>query len=266
MEAYTTLVNVDEGTAPKLISFIAGLMDDGPGAAFLKECNEIIDEQKTAALVTKILSQSEVILACEVESDAEGCFQAIVSILFSMESEEERHRIVESIVSTIVSTTELKRLRLKILVSLFNMLVSATSKFAVLIALLKYANETGQSSLVSKYHERVADWIVQWSLQPSSSRELYQLFSEILSKDGQAALSLAFLVKYLDTFTGQAYPPEVESLCKTAVLSAISSPVDSFQDRSKLYDTLSKQSFGGSELGKLTELLRILCGCSRSTP
>ena len=54
--------------------------------------------------------------------------------MFSLKSEAERQPLVETILSHITSSTESKtRLRLKILVSLFNMLVSSTSKNNVLI-------------------------------------------------------------------------------------------------------------------------------------
>lgn len=66
-------------------------------------------------------------------------------------------------------------------------------------------------------------------------------------------------MKYLDSYTGQSYPADVQKRVEDAVLSAVRSPVHAYNDRLKLYETLSKQQFGSTDLGKLVELLGILC-------
>ena len=56
-------------------------------------------------------------------------------------------------------------------------------------------------------------------------------------------------MKYLDTYTGQTYPADVQKLVQEAVISAVRSPVHAYEDRSQLYETLAKQQFGASDLG-----------------
>ena len=114
-------------------------------------------------------------------------------------------------------------------------------------------------------------WIKQWKLDTAAQREMYQLISDILSQvprlpfslpccfapsmnsplcistaqdNGDAAIALVYLVKYLDTFVGMSYPAEVQKRTIDAALSAVRSPVASYRDRSKLYEALAKQQFG----------------------
>ena len=148
-----------------------------------------------------------------------------------------------------------------------------------------------QSSVVSKFHDKVSFWINEWKLPIDDQRELHQLVSDLLSKDGKEEVctymtityyiisylsyhtyhiisyhikcvclptysssykALLYLVKYLDTYTGQTYPADVQKLVQEAVLSAVRSPVYAYEDRSQLYETLAKQQFGASDLGTYT--------------
>jgi hypothetical protein len=49
-----------------------------------------------------------------------------------------------------------------------------------------------------------------------------------------------FLIKYLGTHGGEVYPPAVQELATTAVLSAIKSPVSAFSDRNALLEVSDK--------------------------
>ena len=61
--------------------------------------------------------------------------------------------------------------------------------------------------------------------------------------------ALVYLVKYLDSYVGESYPIDVQKRVEEAVLSAVRSPVHAYDDRLKLYETLSKQQFGSTDLG-----------------
>ena len=61
--------------------------------------------------------------------------------------------------------------------------------------------------------------------------------------------ALVYLVKYLDSYVGESYPIDVQKRVEEAVLSAVRSPVHAYNDRLKLYETLSKQQFGSTDLG-----------------
>ena len=191
-----------------------------------------------------------------------GCFQALISIMFSLDNEQQCREIIERVVGCLISDEKPKssKLRLKVLVSVFNLLVTPATKFFTLKSILSYALKSGQSAAVSKFHEKIDYWVTQWGLDVDSSRELYQLISDILVQDRRgAAAAVMYQVKYLDTFAGQVYPADVQKCATDAVVSAITSPVSFYRERSKLYDTLARQQLGESNLGKLVELLRIIC-------
>merc|ERR1711871_26713 len=199
----------------------------------------------------------------EIESDTVGCFQAVISIMFSLQGDHQP--IVEKIITCLIKDTSNKiSLRLKVLVCVFNMLVTSQSKLAVIKATFKYALDSSQSSVVSKFHDKVSYWINEWKLNIEDQRELYQLISDILGKDGREE-ALVYLVKYLDSYVGESYPIDVQKRVEEAVLSAVRSPVHAYDDRLKLYEALSKQQFGSTDLGKLVELLRILCSDTLQT-
>ena len=79
-------------------------------------------------------------------------------------------------------------------------------------------------------------WVEAWHLSTPDKRELFWTVSNALSKDGQDSIALNFLVKYLNTFVGEAYPDDVRGIIITAVVSAVKSPVSSFPDRATLFE------------------------------
>ena len=65
--------------------------------------------------------------------DAESCFQALVSILYTLEDEDSIQSIIDLTIARLcMNESEKYALRLRILASLFNLLVSIPAKFAVL--------------------------------------------------------------------------------------------------------------------------------------
>jgi hypothetical protein len=105
------------------------------------------------------------------------------------------------------------------------------------VAIFSYASKSGQAGTVAKYNERVDAWISAWNLTIPQQRVLHSLVAEVLGKDlKQASLALIFRVKYLDTFRGEEYPPEVLVLATAALLNGVNSPVTSFKDRNALLE------------------------------
>jgi flavorubredoxin len=71
MEANSTLVNIDEQTAPKLVAFVSSLIDEegeGKGNELLETGNKLIDNRDTKGLIYLILNHSEKIISAEIES------------------------------------------------------------------------------------------------------------------------------------------------------------------------------------------------------
>ena len=53
-----------------------------------------------------------------------------------------------------------------------------------------------QSSVVSKFHDKVSFWINEWKLPIDDQRELHQLVSDLLSKDGKEEVCTYMTITY----------------------------------------------------------------------
>jgi hypothetical protein len=186
--------------------------------------------------------------------EVEGCYQALFSIIYSLGDQSfESPAIIRSIINKLVSNKkDGATRRLNALVVLFNLSFSVESKLEVLngkrinirpflclpylfsffLAILNYATEANLFSLVSHFHTRLEDWISSWTLTVDQQRSLFKIVSSALVKDGQHSQALRVLTKYFQTFKSESnISSEVEQLMKTAVINAVNSPVESFQDR-----------------------------------
>jgi len=252
--SYCNLVNIDADTAPKLVDFIANLLGGGEGsgesAAFLGECKSLTTPDKYSELVLKLLGQHEAVMAMENEGDVEGFFQALLSITLSQDSGaggqsvQETFPAMQKAVEVLTSKVDARgKLRLRTLVSLFNMCFSNQSKHHVMCAIFKYAIASGQTALVHSYHTRVVGWAAEWSLAAGDKRSLFLLVSDVLEANKESSLALSFFVLYLSAFAKDAaLPADAHALAITAVKSAIKSPVTCFRDRSSLLE-VSEFSF-----------------------
>lgn len=261
MSSYTTLVNVDAEAVHKIISCIAQLMPKDEGEAFFEECNAFAEGLDANKLINKLLEKQELIFAMEQTQDIEGLFQAMFSLLYTLgEGNNESPEIVNSIISAIISNQETQtKIRLSVLVILFNLLFVGETKFIVLKAIFDYAKATKQTTLVTHFHTRVEDWIETWHINVESQRILLQMVSAALEQEGQHSLALGLRIKYFSSYKNdESYPAEVEALITTAVLSAIKSPVSSFADRTALLESFNTLKFS-AKLLSLVELLRIVC-------
>lgn len=262
MTSYATLINIDVDIAQKLVSLVASQTTEQDRQTFKQECKDMIDGLQTQNLIEKILPFTENVLQTQSGEEIESFVQAILSIVYSLSDEVNYSAVFESIIKAFSESQTFPRFRLKALVSLFNLILpekSPKSQYEVLIALFSFAKTTGQTGLIVHYHSRIEEWIGAWGLTDLADlRKLYQIVSEILSIGGQTSKALHFLIQFFGTYGSQAFPDDVREVAKTAVLSAIKSPVSSFSDRSALLESFSKQELTG-ELGKLVELLRIIC-------
>lgn len=255
-----TLVNVDVDTAQKLAEFVAALIAGGEGSpatpassSFLAECNKLIEGgaaaesaagrlESSTALVTKFLEQHEAVMAIESDGDVEGYFQAIASLTLSQTADgaglQENLPVVQKAVEALISRTDAKtKLRLRVLVTLFNMSFSGQAKHYVISAIMRYALVTGQTALVLPYHARVVAWAAEWALTAVDKRGLFLLTSDVLTTAKETSLALGFFVLYLSTFSRDAaLPADAHALAISAVISAIKSPVPAFNDRSTLLE------------------------------
>lgn len=258
MEALTTLINVDVEMAPKLVSFIASAIDNAEQSnAFRTTCSEMIHSSQTEALIRKILDHTEDIIHYENFSDAEGCFQALVSILFSIKDQQRSSAIVISMAQAICANKSIPKLRLQILVTLFNLMTSSKEKFEIVKALLKYGSENGLSSVVGQLSGKVDGWIKQWNLSVEDERYLLRLFVDILSNNNEELQARRFLVRFLHTYGSEEFPADVLDIAIKAALAGVTSPPSAIADRNVVLDGLSKQRNNSPDLTLLVGQLRI---------
>lgn len=105
-------------------------------------------------------------------------------------------------------------------------------------ALLEYAVATKQTKQVSHLAGRVDGWAKEWQLAPAAHRQLLKNFAAVQEADGNKALAVKALIKYIQSYKNEAgsYPAEVEALVTQAVVNAVNSPIDAFADRASLLE------------------------------
>lgn len=255
----TTLINVDAGvTANKLKDFIADKIEtQETRTSFLSDCANFIKNKQTEALISKYLEHSKEIFTAENEREAEGCIQAIDSVMETFGGTVDSVSVVRQIIQAITSDEEHPKLRLKGLVTLFNLTSLNQSKFDILTAIFRYAMSTDLSSLVYNFHSNVESWALSWELSLQERRTLFRLVSDLLTAHGKSSLSLRHLIRYFSTFSGEAFPADVEAIALAAVIDAVKSPLAAFSDRSLLFESLKDR--GSGELRILISLLQIVC-------
>lgn len=134
--AGTTVVNVSPDTALNLSEFVCFLVEarrPEAGRSLFAECSAHISGAETELLLAKLVDQTEDVLQAEREADAEGCFQAMVPILFTLQHAEQQARLIRRIIAALTASDSSRAtLRLRVLVSVFNLVVSVAAKYELL--------------------------------------------------------------------------------------------------------------------------------------
>lgn len=149
----TILVNVDVDTAPKLLTYLQSALSPSP---HLAECAKLISEAKTFEFLMSLLQLTDQILLCSTAALApttgtttaavtpkdelissermiEKCYDAFISILFTIHNTTEFNQIIQLMVQKLTENTQDKAtLRLRILVNVYNLLIVVENKFLVL--------------------------------------------------------------------------------------------------------------------------------------
>lgn len=104
--------------------------------------------------------------------------------------------------------------------------------------ILAYSIATQQTGLVAHLFSRVDAWADAWQLSAEARRGLLKNFSAVLQAEGDKALSVKALIKYIQSFKAEtgSYPAEVEAQVAQALVNAVNSPVDAFADRVALLE------------------------------
>jgi hypothetical protein len=271
----TTLVNVDADTATKLIEFIGDISED---ESFKTECRGLVEKSDGAGLVARLLSKEKAIFALGEDLDIEGCFMTIASVMLIYRNETDD--VVQKFIDVLCSSKGKEDkvfLRLKLLVTVFNMVSVTSAKHTLICSTLNYAMNTQQESETKPFIERVDGWVKAWKLDPFKNQELtflaYNVAKSISEKQdgignsssssGKADNNLKYLISYLNSFPkDSALPDSVVSTTVPLIVEALKGSASaSFEQRSALLEGLQSSAVAnaGEPLKSLLALLSIVC-------
>mmetsp|Transcript_9855 Transcript_9855/g.13376 ORF Transcript_9855/g.13376 Transcript_9855/m.13376 type:complete len:414 (-) Transcript_9855:209-1450(-) len=200
---------------------------DTPSKRFVLECQALLEQAAWAPLLTKLLVQSGVLFSSPKasEKDAETCYLIISNIVTKLSGQDAVDAAKKIAASVTGEVKESTQVRLRILMSLFNLIQFPQGKLAVLLDMLKYGKEANLGDLlVGVVSRRVEQWVKDWELDVKACRALYlalaELFKDVASRD-----HFSFLVKYLATFEGcEVGPEEIEAEVVAAAAEFIAAP------------------------------------------
>eukprot|EP00959_Pyramimonas_sp_CCMP1952_P002231 46274-Pyramimonas_sp.AAC.1 len=181
-----------------------------------------------------------------------------MSNIVSKLPEKEALAAAEAIAAKIAAETSNSSLRLKILLSLFNMVEYPYGKYTVFMHLIRYAQKAQVAELLLPSLKKVEGWVKDWGLGSEESRALYLAVANLCSGQPSASKEhLHYLVKYLATFENTEFSLDtVRDAVVRAAVEFISAP-DVFQ--CDMLDMVSVQKLqGDAALGPLFKLLSLM--------
>ncbi len=196
-----------------------------------------------------------------------GCFQGIMAVMLmnSVETKETVQAFLNAILSksgelTEEETINRNQLKLKILVTLFNMLSVGELKYETIVMIFRYAIDTNQSEAVVPYHTYAEQWIEKWGLDASQIQGLSIIIYESLRVSPTTiSNSHVFMRKYLSTFdkttvlSGEGLDRALSSF-----IEAIKAPLGAFEQRKLLLECISADQTKGSDLSAIYALLSVI--------
>jgi len=213
-------------------------------------------------------------MAFEEATDVEGCFRALISIILRI-GEDKTGAAITEMISRLVSVTDHQavgskcRLRLQLLLVLFNLLSLGSIKYSTIMAVLKYAMDTKQAPGVAAFHTRVLGWCNTWTLSVEQKRNMFSLVRNLLQvcpSTVNTTESRNYILQYLSTFPNDAaLPTDAANYIVSAVTEFVTTPAASFSERATLLDSLTEKHVSTHQkLQQLRALLVIVCNGSLS--
>lgn len=237
---------------------------DEAEAEFYVQCKSLLDSNDISSLVKKVIEHKEALFEQSSDTDAEGCFSIISSLVSSFVKEQSDRKALIKVFADALTDGKSgdPTLRLKIVTNLYNLLEPRSmDRYDVFMVLAKFAAESGQLGLVYRYIKDVDP--KAWHLELEETRALYKRVSEITRDSASPdvrATSQSYIVKLLATYEGQKNLSEVKAFAAEGVIGAIQSAVSSFTTSESLIEfSAVKQLEGDSnETYKRTfELLQV---------
>lgn len=209
----TTIVPTsEEDPALSVVRFAAELSwaDAGPEVAeghvsrLFVEAQESIIQNRWLDLASLVLASADVIFSKASEKDLECVYTVICHLVKKPESLDQVHEMAELIATKVTQQpNEKPALRLKILFNLYNLLENPYSQFFVYMKALNLAVIGKVTDHVVPSFKKMDDFLKEWNLGIKDKRDLFLTVANILKDNKSSAKeSFDYLVKYLETFTG----------------------------------------------------------------
>lgn len=230
---------------------------DSPAKLFVSSCEALMEQGAWTTLLQEMLERSGALFSKAGEADAE-CSFLVMSNIVSKLPEKEALAAAEAIATKIAGETSNSSLRLKFLLSLFNMVEYPAGKYTVFTHVLRYAQSAQVAELLLPSIKKVETWVKDWGLSNDESRAVYLAVANLCSGQSSASKEhLHYLVKYLSTFESTEFSLDtVRDEVVRAAVEFISAP-DVFQ--CDMLDMVSVQKLqGDAALGPLFTLLSLM--------
>lgn len=268
----TTLVNIDVTASERIAKMLGSLSADGE--AFSNECKKYLVDGKVSnveKLVELFLSRHNEIVESDMNTSeyvspiSDNVFQGIVSVVLDNTNSnvELMSKLIDNVVTSIAiktDNTNANKIRLNVMLQVYNMVYHNNIKFKAFIAILKYSIDTKQTFYTSQYYSYAAEWCVSWNLSVTEKRQLYFLFAQVLTTENSLTVALQARINYLKTFTCDAYDSDAQKIAIETIIQAINSSLCNFTDRNAILECITpKQLTVVGDINVLLELLRIIC-------
>ena len=226
MSAIVNLSTTEEN-AVKLAQFLAENAPNAAAKAVAEQCSALGEQSQFSEFVAKLTQQPDLLFASEKDSEVEGVFGWLGSLLVLPSADHES--LVMNLCAAVVQDTARAPLRLKVLASLFNLLSRSPVRFKVFTLLLNFADKTNQVNSISSYLLNIDVHVKSWNSATTTEdlRQLYLLTYTSLSSS-EKKFSTKSLLKYLATFNGASASDlaAVKEHAAKAVIDTIEAPLE----------------------------------------
>ncbi|EPS68962.1 hypothetical protein M569_05806 [Genlisea aurea] len=182
------------------------LVAEGHVNALCLEAQECMVQNRWLDLTSLMLTSADVIFSKASEKDLECIYTVTCNLVKRAVNLDEVHGIVELVATKICQKpSERPAVRLKILFNLYNLLDIPYSKFYVYIKALNLAISGKVTEHVLPSFKKIDTLLREWNLGVKDQRDLYLTITNILknNKSSSSKEYFGFLVKYLETFSGE---------------------------------------------------------------
>jgi translation initiation factor 3 subunit M len=160
----------------------------------MKAFKSLVQSNQHTAIMEKLLLESELVLKSGSDLDILNYFAIYCSLILKAKKGAMMLEIANNIQS---NTKDKTKVRLQLLVDLYNLEQDLGRRYSLLLGLLKYASATNQTDSIAPQFCCVDEWEKELHLPLEKTRELcLSILSQLTSKSQSTGL----LVKYLRTF------------------------------------------------------------------